>query len=806
MKDEELVKRLQEAFKLEAEERLASLCSGMLKLEKTEEPDKQKSLIEVIFREAHSMKGAARAVNLIDIEGIFQSLEGIFSAVKKNDLTLSPELFDTLHYCLEIVGNLLASPFEDQSRDQSLSDNREILSLIDQLEDIKHTNGKKFKNKEIKKKREKIDKEEERISIPNNEEISRLIGQLEDIKYVSGENIKNKVEHVKPGKPPREILSILEKPLITETIRIPTSKLDSLLLKAEEMVSVKLMLSQQLLNFQKLVPLFAIFGKKYSYFDSQIRSFQYQQRHDHFQKDDSNNSFLDNMLDSINWSKNYIQSLEQNVKIVTKAAKHDLHSFSRMVDDLLDDMKRVMMLPAATLVELFPKIVRDISREQGKEVDLRIQGEEIEIDRRILEEMKDPFIHLLRNSLDHGIEDPKERIEKQKPRSGTIDLIISQNETNKVTIILSDDGKGIDIKRVKEKAIKLGIISKKEAEHIKDHQALQLIFRSELSTSPIITEISGRGLGLAIVHEKIEKLGGTVSIETQSDKGSTFIINLPVTVATFKGVLIRVADNLFIVPNSNIERILRIKRAEVKIIANRATITISDDVLPLISLSDLLELPKTEERKKKNFITAMILGAGEKRIAFIIDEILGKHEVLVKSLGKQLVKVPNIAGATVLGSGKVVPILNVQDILLSSQKIAINAAENTEIRANEGKVKKNILIVEDSITSRMLIKDILETAGYSVKTAVDGRDGYTILKTQRFDAVVSDVEMPRMSGFELTKKIRSEKELAEIPVVLVTSLESRQDREKGIDVGANAYIVKKNFDQSNLLEVIDRLI
>jgi two-component system chemotaxis sensor kinase CheA len=438
----------------------------------------------------------------------------------------------------------------------------------------------------------------------------------------------------------------------------------------------------------------------------------------------------------------------------------------------------------------------------GKEVELTTQGGEVELDRRILEEMKDPLIHLVRNCIDHGIEKPEERERRKKSRRGLLRIAINPINGSKIEIQVSDDGAGIDVSKVKSAAVKRGIISQEEAAKLSEQEAFSLIFQSGVSTSHIITDISGRGLGLAIVREKTEKLNGMVSVESVENLGTTFRIVVPLTLATFRGVLVGVNDRLFVLPTTNVERVVRVDKEEIKTVENRETVLLNGMAVSLIRLGDVLGLPRTPTSGPS--VQIVVLGSAEKRMAFLIDEVLQEQEVLVKTLGRQLSRVRNVAGATVLGSGKVVPILNVPDLMKSAVKVT-----STSVRtpAEEAQTKRrSVLVVEDSITARTLLKNILDSAGYDVRTAIDGVDGFTVLKTQEFDLVVSDIQMPRMDGFDLVTKIRADSKLSEIPVVLVTALESREDRERGIEVGANAYIVKSSFDQSNLLEVIQRLI
>ncbi|MDP2759213.1 MAG: response regulator, partial [Sideroxyarcus sp.] len=412
------------------------------------------------------------------------------------------------------------------------------------------------------------------------------------------------------------------------------------------------------------------------------------------------------------------------------------------------------------------------------------------------------------------IEQPGVRQDRGKSQHGTITIAVVQKDGGKIEILVADDGAGIDASKVKAAACKLGAISGEEAEKLDEQEAQALVFQSGLSTSQIITDVSGRGLGLAIVREKIERLGGTVALESRAGAGASFRIVLPLMLATFRGVLVRAGEHCFVIPALSVERAARVNQQDILTVENRATIPLDGQAVALVSLGDVLELPRrkppqqSETGKNPEKAAVVVLGAGHRRVAFRVDEILGEQEVLVKALGRQLARVRNVAGASVLGTGQVVAVLNVPDLLKSAIRQAAPPPIAAEASAGtrEAAEKRAILVVEDSITSRALLKNILESAGYLVTTAVDGMDAYTTLKAGTFDLVVSDVEMPRMDGFDLTAKVRADKRLGELPVVLVTALESREHRERGIDVGANAYIVKSSFDQSNLLEVVRRLI
>jgi len=353
--------------------------------------------------------------------------------------------------------------------------------------------------------------------------------------------------------------------------------------------------------------------------------------------------------------------------------------------------------------------------------------------------------------------------------------------------------------------VRRGAISQEEADRLGEGESLALVFRPDVSTSPIITEISGRGLGMDIVKTKVERLGGRVDIKTRVGAGTTFRLLLPLTLATFRGILVRSADQHFVVPTISVDCVVRVKPEDIKTVENREALKLNGKAVSFVRLSDVLELPGVAaEAAGGQWAPVVVLASGGKRIAFQVDAVVNEQEVLVKPLGMPLVRVRNISAATVLGTGKAVPILNVDDLMKSAarSRAGLAAAQATAAPPR----RASIIVAEDSITARMLLKNILESAGHRVKTAVDGLDALTALKIEDFDLVVSDVEMPRMDGFELTSKIRADARLAELPVILVTALASREHRERGVDVGADAYIVKSSFDQSDLLDAVRRLL
>ena len=728
-KDIEFGKHLQTIFKVEAEEHVRAISAGIVDLAKKLQPEALKQVIENIFREAHTLKGAARVVNLKAIESVCQPLESVFSALKYQEIALSPQLCGLFHKAADTLARLVASAGAERSGDDLESD-RELINLLGSV-----SHGTAVNDNPIKS-------------------------------IITSESIPSKLDAV-----------LL--PSTISSVRIPVSRLEPLLVQAEEMLQIKMAVSQRLEELKEI---------------KQTLS-----------------SLKEEPVESQENRGTFLNKLQNQVVAVIAAFKRDKRMFDRMVDEQLETMKQVLMLPVSTLLEGFPKFVRDLALDQGKEAELIIHGAEIEIDKRILEELKDPIMHIIRNCIDHGIKKPDERGRLNKTAGGTITITVTPKEGRQVEILITDDGAGIEAERVLAVAVKSGVITAEQARELNFQDTLALIFQSGVSTSPIITEISGRGLGLAIVREKIDRLGGTISLETSLGAGTAFRFLLPLSLSTFRGVMAKAGEQLFIFPAVSVRRVMRVKNEEIKTVENRETIVADGQVLSAVSLGKVLQLPPRKnagvsgKSRASGYIPVIILTAEDKNIAFMVEEVLEEQQFLVKSLGRQLNSVRNIAGAAVLGNGRIVPVINIQDLM----KSAVRAVETgSVVPAAEGSVLKNekILVAEDSITSRTLLKNILEAAGYQVVTAVDGADAFAKVRTGEFDLVVSDVDMPRMNGFELTAGIRADKKLSELPVVLVTALESREDRERGIDAGASAYIIKSSFDQSNLLEAIKKLI
>lgn len=499
-----------------------------------------------------------------------------------------------------------------------------------------------------------------------------------------------------------------------------------------------------------------------------------------------------------------LHALEVGARQLLAVLRQDSRLLTTAVDDLNDEMRRVRMMPAASILDAFPLMVHDLCRETGKEVDWSVVGANLEIDRKVLELVKDPLIHMVRNAIDHGIEPPDVREAAGKPRRGSLVVTVAPSEGGRISIEVTDDGKGFALDALRDAAIRSRLASEEQLAALSDAEVADLAYSAGVSTSPVITTISGHGRGLAIVRERIERVEGRISTRSTPGKGTVIRLEFPASIVTYRALLVAVHGRRFLLPLDSIEHVFGVKQAEVTAAIANGTLTHDDRDYPFGSLGPMLGLPRVAEDEEAygGMRSCLLLRSGERHGILLVDDVLGEQEVVIKELHPPLLRVRNVLTTALLGTGELVLVLRPLDLIAS---ITVRALSRPPTEAAAMPRVLRVLVVDDSTTTRTMERNMFEAAGYSVQVAADGAAAWELVQTEELDVVVSDVDMPRMNGFELTARIRSEPRLAKLPVILVSALEAREDKEQGIRVGANAYVLKSGFNQANLLDIVRRL-
>jgi two-component system, chemotaxis family, sensor kinase CheA len=505
---------------------------------------------------------------------------------------------------------------------------------------------------------------------------------------------------------------------------------------------------------------------------------------------------------------------EQMGALISKFKKSidaDSSRLDLITSALESGVKKLRLLPFSTIFNLYPRMVRDLAKSQAKEINFTIEGGDLLLDKRLLEEIKDPLMHILRNAIDHGIETPAER--QQSGKFGAATLMIQVNQVgNQTTIEILDDGRGLDVQRIKATAIKRSLHTSAELAQMSVDRIQSLIFASGFSTRTRVTELSGRGVGLDIVRTNIERIKGSVEVESLPDRGCTFRICLSHAIGSSQVMMVDVRDRRYAIPVEFVDRMLLVNKAEIFALGGVPTTQIDGRTITVAWLADLLALPAIapnspgEINRTPNSISCMLLQSGRQQLALLVDRINDRQLVTIEAPHPLLKNVPHLAGSTILGTGEVCLVLNPIDLFATAAGDLGSQLTPSIATPIAKAIAPAILLVEDSLVIRTQMTRILQGAGYRVTAANDGLAGWETLQAGQFDLVVSDVEMPRWGGLQLTTEIRSHSEYQHLPVVLVTTLSQAADRDRGFQAGANAYLTKGDFDQQLLLDTLDRLV
>ena len=820
---------MRQIFKEVSEERLQKLEEGLLYLEKNA---LDQAKLNDLLREAHSLKGDANMLGVKDVGTLSHTLEDILGGIKKGDTVLSPEISDRLYQGLDSIrklvreavtgepsgvnvfqslAHLMGAVVKDSASDPGVvaANEEETAAVGDGVapsEAIANEQPTPLEEPEI------LHIPDDLSSFPLPQPAVEPIRSIPLIEPVPTSGLVNNIA-TETNLPQGYLAVALDKEknghiptgsYRIETIRVETHKLDTLMTQAGELTVSKIRIAHRLNEIEEIVNLWEEWSRDAFVNRFSLKETHRGEQHGSLSKGNSRN----NIQNFYNRTEERLEKLGTLVNRLRSATYEDNARLELVATELEEGIRTLRLLPLSTIFNVFPRMVRDLARQQGKLVNLIIEGGETRADKRILEEMKDPLMHMIRNAIDHGIEAPEEREKLGKNSIATL-ILRGYNSGNNIVIELADDGRGLAIENIKQTALKRGVCRPDELPTMTPSQIQSLIFAPGFSTRTFVTEVSGRGVGLDVVRTNVERLKGTIQVESTPGRGATFRLQIGSTLATAHVLIVEVDCVSYAIPVEFVETTLIIQKEDIYSIHNRENITLENQPVSIVSLAELLELSSNQLVSSKTLkdlhhLPCIILKIGEERMGVVVNALLDEQDVVLKPQSKLLKRIRNVSGATILGTGEVCMVLNPQDMLKSVRRRSGSFTPTTVVE--KSKAKQSILLVEDSITIRAQEKRILEGAGYEVVTAVDGLDGYNKLRSHPFDAVVSDIEMPNLDGLSLTTRIRQHKEFSELPIILVTSLSRDEDKKRGAEAGANAYITKGTFDQKVLLETLRRLI
>jgi two-component system chemotaxis sensor kinase CheA len=501
-----------------------------------------------------------------------------------------------------------------------------------------------------------------------------------------------------------------------------------------------------------------------------------------------------------------IRNLSFQLRSAVTGFDREERQVAKLAQTSQEELHKIRLAPVSTIFVMIRQQVREMSRKTGKPLELFLSGGEYAVDRKVLEAIEEPIVHILRNAADHGIENPHGRQQAGKERTGRLGITV-RHTGDAVELTVSDDGQGIDPEKVSRSLVEKKLISESQVANLTSDQILDYLFESGFSTQREVSEISGRGVGLDVVKYTVERLGGEVRLDSRKGKGTAITMRLPLVMSTIRCLLIQVSGKVFAIPAANVERVLIPKPEMLKVMGGGDVLVYRDRNIPLGSLNDILCLTADMSARANDQRIVVIVSFGDRYFAFVIDELIEYTQAILKPLGDLLERVPNISGISLLGTGQVALVLNPADLVRAA---GVGSRTKTPDSLFPGPApvaqERRVLVVDDSIATRTLEKTLLESAGFTVLTASDGYKALDILTSEDCDVVISDIQMPNMDGIELTRTIRNRRPLEHLPVILITSLGSDEDKARGLAAGADAYIVKRELTQRELVETINQLL
>ncbi len=803
------LQEIMEDFLIEAFEMNEQLDQDLVELEHNPE---DLDLLNRIFRVAHTIKGSSSFLNLNILTHLTHNMEDVLNRARKGEIKITPDIMDVVLRSIDLMKTLLVT-IRDTGSDTNNGKENEIEEAVKQLQAITSQNleGAKEGTKEApQKENEKENQEENReenqenkakAPTAKNPTSDNPLADEPDLDYtnMSAEEVEAEIERLlnkrqeadkerraqkkQEAKPKQEVTPKTETHK-TETPKTEAPKAPKTEAKAkakadtEENKAPSIGVEQTVrVDVRRLDHLMNLIGELVLGKNRLIRIYSdVEERYD---------------------GEKFLEELNQVVS-----------SISAVTTDLQLAVMKTRMQPVGKVFNKFPRMVRDLSRELGKSIELIIEGEETELDKSIVEEIGDPLIHIIRNSCDHGIEPLEERRRLNKPETGKVQLS-AYNEGNHIVIKISDDGKGLDPVMLKEKAIEKGVISERDAEGMSDREAFNLIFKPGFSTAKVVSNVSGRGVGMDVVKTNIEKLNGIIEIDSEVGVGTTQKLKIPLTLAIIQALLVGVQEEYYAIPLSSVLETVRISQDEIYTVDGKSVLRLRDEVLSLVRLSDIFKVDAILESNSDVYV--VIIGLADQKIGVIVDYLIGQEEVVIKSLGYYLKNTRGIAGATVRGDGKITLIVDVGAMMDMAKSIKVNIT--TLMNESENTKSKNspsdyiVLAIDDSSTDRAIIRKCLKPLGITLLEASNGLEGLEMLKNgdKTPDAILVDIEMPKMDGYTFASEVRKYNKFKNLPLIAVTSRVTKTDRMRGVESGMTEYITKP-YSGEYLTTVVKRSI
>jgi len=760
------LKEILEDFLIEAFELVEQIDQDLVELENNPE---DLELLNRIFRVAHTVKGSSSFLNFDVLTKLTHHMEDVLNKARREELKITPEIMDVVLESVDMMKALLQCIKENSSDTECGIEIDDICNRFDAISQGKPLEALEENTETAEEKAPEPQPEPEEepdYSNMSDEEVEAEIQRLLEEKMKEKEAKKAKKKSSEPKKQ-------AQKPATTTPVKQPSSPAKSDASAPKKVASTP----EQTIRVEV-------------------------KRLDH----------LMNLIGELVLGKNRLLKIYDDVEERYEGEKfleelnQVVSSVSLVTTDLQIAVMKTRMLPVSKVFNKFPRLVRDLSRELNKEIELVTIGEDTELDKSIVEEIGDPLVHMIRNSCDHGIESPDEREAKGKPRKGTVKLK-AYNEGNQIVIAIEDDGAGMDPDFLKMKAIEKGVISEREADQLSDKEAYGLIFRPGFSTAAKVTGVSGRGVGMDVVKTNIEKLNGIIDIDSEIGKGSVFKLKIPLTLAIMQSLLVSVQEEFFAIPLASVLETVRISMDEIYTIEGKNVLRLRNEILSLVRLSDMFGVEQVFDSGEHVYV--VIIGLAESKLGIIVDGLVGQEEIVIKSMGDYLQGIEGIAGATIRGDGGVTLITDVAAMMKLAKETNVDLTQQKSVESVQ-KTKPedfHLLIVDDSKTDRTIMKKSLAPLGVQLTEATNGVEALNMIKTGdiNFDAILIDIEMPQMDGYTLATEIRKYSRYKNLPLLAVTSRVSKADRLRGIESGMTEYITKP-YSAEYLMETVRKNI